>query len=248
MDIEVGVEKPASSNQPTKENAMDNNGYPGNDFTNIIAAAAVFGGGFLGRGGYGGYGPHAGGHYGGRVADEAIVATLQQPSAADHRASAAETEARISDLQRDVAGIGRDLQNNLAGINRDLQFHGQATLQKLADCCCETQKEILGSRHATELGFKDMTSQLCNVQTNILNKMTEQETERLNRELGDCKSALSTANQTTQLGGMIAQAVASGVGQVTAQCCCDPCGGHHRGRGFAPTANGGGWTPPGQDK
>jgi hypothetical protein len=216
-----------------------------------------WGGGYggYGRGGHGGYGH--GGHFydqkreeADRVRDTCNLGTNLRNDFTEQNLNKAVTDVGANSSLGHAA-IGKNVsdaalnnalgQAELRGVISD--GFSRATLaaceshadlrQQLADCCCETQKEIMRQGFATQQGFAGVDRTLCeqgsltrendnkNAQS-ILDAIAQSDKEKLRDQLNSCERQLSEA----RLPGDILQTFRN------CGCCPPPdCNGGHHSRG-----------------
>lgn len=161
--------------------------------TGFSASDAVLWGAMnnMGRGGYGGGGAWGSGYgYGGfapfagpasnavRINRNAEV-NREQNRCTQFALDQAEESRRFSDLTRQISNS--ELRNG--DRLRDLERELNANARTAADCCCETQKEILRLEGNNNARFAALEKQACEDKAQILAAIQATETRALERDL-----------------------------------------------------------------
>lgn len=174
-------------------NGNNNNGF--SDWTWIIGLALV--GGLFGGWGNGGFG------FGGGRGGYGAPATQ-----ADLSAGFANSEimSDLNDILLGQASMQNFINQGFAGVNNaicTLGYQNQsgfnALSRELADCCCETQKEILNLKYATEKQTCDLiTNQNANTRA-ILDYLTGEKISALQAENVALKGMISDDRQADRI-------------------------------------------------
>lgn len=187
-------------------NGGNSNGW-GNDWSWIIGLAIV--GALFGNGGFGFGGGGRGGY-----------PFYEQPASVQDVASGFSTSEIMSDLNdillgqaqmqnfinQGFAGLNQSLSNGFAGVNSALCTLGYQTQQgfnglsrEIADCCCATQKEILGLKYANEKQTAEIIQAQHASTRAILDYLTGEKISSLQAENSGLKAQISNDRQTRSI-------------------------------------------------
>lgn len=175
-----------------------NNGFGfGNDGAWWILILLLAG---WGNNGFGGFGGNAGNFYGfelGKVATTNDVASGFNNSA---------VLSSLNDLKLGQAGLQQTLCQGFNGVNTAVLQSANATERgfcdlgyKLQDCCCTTQRAIDGVNFNMSKGFCDVIRAGQDNTQQIINFLTNDKIDSLNRELTLAQGQLSQNAQTRTL-------------------------------------------------
>lgn len=120
-------------------------------------------------------------------------------------------------IKRDIFNTNQNVSNSACQTQRDIlesRYTNQLGLQQLQasqqNCCCETQKEILQSRYDSALGNQSLQAQMaqccCDLRTEglnntqkILDKLCENEINKLRSDLQSAQLQISQLSQTANI-------------------------------------------------
>lgn len=205
-------------NVPYVTNGYNNNsngwGFGGDGIWALALLALLgFGNGYGGFGfGRGGSGSEALGYELGKVATTNDVASGFSTSAimSDLNSIKENQLQQINFNNQGFAGINTQIMNSANGINNAIctlgyqnQMGFNGVSREIADCCCKTQNILLENRYLNEKQTCDILRGQADQTQAILNYLTTEKIDTLNRKLATTEAAYSQCQNNAYLLGQI---------------------------------------------
>ena len=186
-----------------------NNGMFGGDGIWAILLLALLGGGFgYGRGAVGGAGAENIGYELGKVATTNDVASGFNNSAVlsslnDIKLTSANN---LNFINQGFAGLNTQLLSGFAGVDNAICTLGYQNQQgfntlahQISDCCCATQRAIDGVNYNMARNTCDIVTAINSSNQRIIDYMTSEKIDTLNRKLAVAEGQLSNYAQTNAI-------------------------------------------------
>ena len=220
-----------------------NNGMWGGDGIWAILLLALLGnGGFgYGRGGFGGAG------FGGGTYSEALGYELGKVATTNDVASGFNNSAVLSSLNdikltqasnlnfvnQGFAGLNNVINQGFAGVDNAICTLGYQNQQgfntiahQISDCCCATQRAIDGVNYNNAKNTCDIIQAINSSNQRVIDYMTSEKIDTLNRKLAVAEGQISNFNQTNAIVSALRQPTPVPAYTVpNPNCCYNPCNG-----------------------
>ena len=187
---------------PYVANGNNNNGFGfgGDGIWALALLALLFGGGY--GGGFGGFGRGGG--------SEALGYELGKVATTNDVASGFSTSTILSTgretqlaLQDGFAGVQQTLCQGFNGLNTNILTTGNNISREIADCCCGVKSMILENRYLNEKQTCDILRGQQDQTREILNYLTTEKIDTLNRKLATAEAAYSQCQNNAYLLGQL---------------------------------------------
>lgn len=173
------------------QNGYGNNGMFGNDGAWWIILLLL-----AGWGNYGGFGGGFGGNAGFNSFELGRLATTTDVASGFNNSAVLNS---LNDLKLGQAGLQQTLCQGFNGINTSILTSTNDISRQIGDCCCQTQRAIDGVNFNISKGLCDVIRAGQDNAQRIVDFLTNDKIETLNRELTLAQGQLSQNAQTRTL-------------------------------------------------